>query len=257
MDNRPIGVFDSGLGGLSVWRELQHGLPNESLCYFGDGKNCPYGDQSKDEVLTYVINAVDELINHDIKMLVIACNAATAYTIDVLREKYSIPIVGMEPAIKPAVLESKSKIVGIVATAATLNGQLFHNTYQKYSNQATILSSVGRGFVELVEGDMEDTPIAQSRVEAVILPLINAGVDKIVLGCTHYPFLVNTINKVIANRDIQIIDSASAVKSRVKFILKQGDIFADKDNVANYEFLTAHNNEYLLKLKNKASSAKI
>ena len=114
MDNRAIGVFDSGLGGLSVWRELQRGLPNESLYYFGDGINCPYGDKSKDEVLAHVIRAVDELISHDIKMLVIACNAATAFTIDYLRKNYSIPIIGMEPAIKPAVLESKSGIVGIV-----------------------------------------------------------------------------------------------------------------------------------------------
>ena len=253
MDNRPIGVFDSGLGGLSVWRELQHRLPHESIYYFGDGLNCPYGDKSKDEVLPYVVNAVNELISHDIKMLVVACNAATAYTIDFLRENYSIPIIGMEPAIKPAVLDSKSGVVGIVATAATLSGELFHNTAGIYSDRATILSAVGRGFVEIVENDLEDTSEAYNTVEGVILPLIEAGADKIVLGCTHYPFLLKTIKKVVGDRDVEIVDSAFAVKCRVEGILNDTNMCAGGDNIPEYKFFTAHDLEYLLKLKNKAS----
>lgn len=256
MDNRPIGVFDSGLGGLTVWRELQRGLPNESLYYFGDGINCPYGDKSKDEVLQYVVNAVEELIGHNIKMLVVACNAATAFSIDYLRANYSIPIVGMEPAVKPAVLNSKSGVVGVVATAATLNGSFFSATYDKYAEKATIIPSVGDGFVELVESNMEESQEALSRVEQVILPLIDQGVDEIVLGCTHYPFLIKAIKEVIGDRDIKIIDPASAIKCRVEQLLNDYNISASATNMAEYKFFTASNEKYLLKLKRKADFAK-
>lgn len=254
MDNRPIGVFDSGLGGLTVWRQLRRELPHESLCYFGDGANCPYGDKSREEVLGYVIEAVERLLNENIKMLVVACNAATAYTIDYLRSHYSMPIVGMEPAVKPAVLSTKSGIVGILATSATLKGNLFHRTSVKYADRATIMSAVGEGFVELVENDMEGTQEAVETVRRVIEPMIERGADKLVLGCTHYPMLSQAMRKVIGDRGVELIDPAPAVERRVAQLLKENGIEASKDNQPVYRFMTASDEVYRMRLEYKAQS---
>lgn len=257
MDNRPIGVFDSGLGGLTVWRELYSRFPNESLFYFGDGENYPYGEKSPDQVLEYVVNAVEELVSNDIKMLVVACNTATAYTIEYLREHYSIPIVGIEPAVKPAIRDTKSGVVGILATSATLRSDLFHNTSSRYGGNTKILSAVGRGFVELVENNMENTPEAIKQVEDVVRPLIDSGVDQIVLGCTHYPFLTNLIKTVIGDRDISIVNPASAIANRVEQLLEEHDLFTSNNNRPRYQFFTASDDGYLVKLKNKAEISKL
>ncbi|MFR5872282.1 MAG: glutamate racemase, partial [Alistipes sp.] len=133
MNNAPIGVFDSGLGGLTVWRELYRKLPHESLIYYGDGKNCPYGDKNREEVTAYVDLAVRRLIDRGVKLIVVACNAATAMAIDHLRRNYALPLVGLEPAVKPAAMASRSGVIGILATAATLNGRLFRETSQRYA----------------------------------------------------------------------------------------------------------------------------
>lgn len=257
MDNRPIGVLDSGLGGLTVWRELYSRLSNESLFYFGDGENCPYGDKSQEQVLNYVIDAVDRLVANDIKMLVVACNAATACCIEYLREHYSIPIIGIEPAVKPAILNSKSGVVGILATSATLKSDLFHNTSSRYGGNTKILSAVGCGFVELVENNMENTTEAIEQIESIIKPMIDSGVDHIVLGCTHYPFLTNSIKSVIGDRDISLVNPASAIVNRVEQLLELHNLFASKNNRPEYQFFTASDDEYLVKLKNKAELSKL
>lgn len=189
MNNAPIGVFDSGLGGLTVWRELYRKLPHESLIYYGDGKNCPYGDKNREEVTAYVDLAVRRLIDRGVKLIVVACNAATAMAIDHLRRNYALPLVGLEPAVKPAAMASRSGVIGILATAATLNGRLFRETSQRYADRVKILTQVGEGFVELVESNREQTPEALARVDKLLRPMLDAGADQIVLGCTHYPFL--------------------------------------------------------------------
>jgi len=198
MNNNPIGVLDSGVGGLSVLGELRAQLPGESLLYYGDGKNCPYGPKPVGEVIGYVAAGVQLLVERGIKMLVVACNAATATAIDFLRAKYDFPIVGMEPAVKPAVMGTKTGVVGVLATANTLQGELFRATSARYADRAKILSAVGEGFVELVEEDKEDSPEALEAVRAALIPLIEAGADHIVLGCTLYPFLRAAMEKVIA-----------------------------------------------------------
>lgn len=252
-NNSPIGVFDSGLGGLTVWQELRRGLPGESLVYFGDGKNCPYGDKSRQEVTGYVDDAVGQLVERfSIKMLVVACNAATAMSIDLLRQKYDFPIVGMEPAVKPAALSSKSGVVAILATSATLGGRLFRDTAARYADRVEVLSAVGEGFVELVEANIENTPQAVETVRSVLEPMLVKGADKIVLGCTHYPFLIDAMREVIGDREVEIIDPSPAVERRVAYLLEQNKLFAAQGHLPFYEFMTAADDTYLETLRMKS-----
>ena len=215
MNNNPIGIYDSGFGGLSVWRELYRALPNESLVYLGDGKNCPYGSQAADKILQYAIQSVEQLLERGCKMIVVACNTATAVAIAYLREKYpTIPFVGLEPAVKPAALSTKSGVIGVLATKRSLEGDHFRRAEAKYGAEVSILKAVGEGFVEAVEADAELLPQTETLVRKTIEPIIKAGADVIVLGCTHYPFLREVIDKVIGDRTVRVIDSGEAVEKR-------------------------------------------
>ena len=253
MDNRPIGVFDSGMGGLSVWKEIKSSLANESLIFFGDGLRCPYGSRPESEVLQFTIEGVERLLAEGCKLIVIACNTATDVAIDYLREHYpQIPFVGLEPAVKPAALSTKTGIVAVLATQRSLEGSLFIKTSSKYATQAKIIKSVGEGFVEIVEHGRENSAEAEERVRQVVEPLIAAGVDKIVLGCTHYPFLRETIERVIAGRQVDIIDSGEAVERRVEYLLDEYSLRADSDNVPSYRLLTLADEHYLERLERRA-----
>ncbi len=186
------------MGGLTVRAEIAHTLPHESLIYFGDGANVPYGPRPKQEIITFVDEAVTRLVDrNDVKMMVIACNAATGAAIDHLRTKFDIPIIGMEPAVKPAALTTKTGVIGVLATAAAFRGELYRATSAHYRNTIRILETVGEGFVELVENDRENTPEAFKTVRRALEPMLAAGADRIVLGCTHYPFLAQQIRRVI------------------------------------------------------------
>ncbi len=253
-DNRPIGVLDSGLGGLTVWRELKKQLPHESMIYYGDGKNCPYGPKSDQEVITIVDKIVRGLIERDVKMVVVACNAATAAAIDHLRASYPIPFIGMEPAVKPAALASKTGVIGILATAATLNGRLFKETSARYADRAKILSHVGEGFVELVEANAENSPEAEEAVRRSVSGMLAEGADQLVLGCTHYPFLADTIRRV-AGPGVTLIDPAPAVAHRAAEVLYEKGLEAAEDHHAVYEFDTSYDEAYLKKLIEKSKIA--
>ena len=186
MNDNPIGVYDSGLGGLTVWRELRRALPRESLVYLGDGKNCPYGSRPAEESRTLADRAVATLLDAGCKLVVVACNTATAAAIDFLRAKYSsTPIVGMEPAVKPACLNTRSGVVGVLATARRLEGDLFRRTAARYAEGVEVVAAVGEGFVELVEQDREQTPEAEACVRRAMEEMLRRGADQVVLGCTH------------------------------------------------------------------------
>jgi glutamate racemase len=255
MNDSAIGIFDSGMGGLSVRAEIARKLPEESLIYFGDGKNVPYGPRSKQEIIGFADEAVGFLLSKGVKMIVVACNAATAAAIDNLRAKYDIPIIGMEPAVKPAALASKSGAIGILATAAALRGQLFRATAAKYGGQVKIVETVGEGFVELVEGNLEDSPEAFQVVRAAVKPMLDANVDHIVLGCTHYPFLIRQIRMVIDERDVKIVDSAPAIARRVDQLLTEFDLRASEGHIPEYEFYTFADEKYRRQLIDKSSKA--
>ena len=247
----PIGIFDSGLGGISVWQALHDALPNESLIYLGDGARCPYGTRSRQEVRDFTFEAVERLLAEGCKMIVVACNTATAVAIKELRESYpNIPFVGLEPAVKPAALTTKSGVIGVLATKRSLEGDHFRRAEEKYGSEVRILKAVGEGFVEAVENNLEHTTETEDMVRRVVEPLVAQGVDKLVLGCTHYPFLRSVIERV-AGDGVEIIDSSEAVARRVANLLDENGIRAEQSK-AEYRFLTFADEAYAAKLRDKA-----
>ena len=256
MNDAPIGVYDSGLGGLTVWREIRRALPRESLLYLADGKNCPYGGRPRAEIRRLADRAVGELAERGCKMVVVACNTATAAAIGYLRRAYdSIPIVGMEPAVKPACLNTRTGVVGVLATERSLDGELFRRTSARYGNGVRIIPAPGAGFVELVENDLETTPAAEACVRAVVEPLLAAGADQLVLGCTHYPFLEPVISRIVGSGKVAIVDPSPAVARRVATLLVRNGLEASESHRAEYEFLTFGDEAYRLRLVRKAGHA--
>lgn len=255
-DDRPIGVYDSGMGGLTVWRALRAALPGESLLYLGDGKNCPYGSKPREEVRRLADEAVAALVAEGCKMVVVACNTATAAAIDFLRSKYApMPIVGMEPAVKPACLRTRSGVVGVLATERSLDGELFRRTAARYAADAEVVAAAGEGFVELVEGDLETTPEAEACVRRVLEPILRQGADQIVLGCTHYPFLTGALRRVIGDRRVTLVDPAPAVERRVAQLLEERGLAAGESHVPEYGFFTASDEAYRLGIVSKSEQA--
>ena len=253
MNNNPIGIYDSGFGGLSVWRELYRALSHESLVYLGDGKNCPYGSKPQEQILQYACESVEKLLERGCKMIVVACNTATAVAIKYLRETYpDVPFVGLEPAVKPACLTTKSGVVGVVATERSLQGEKFLSTLARYGEGVEVIKAVGRGFVEAVEADAESEEQTESIVREIIEPIVESGADVIVLGCTHYPFLRGVIDKVISDRAVRVIDSGEAVEKRVESLLDEYAIRASEENVAQYDFVTFADESYSERLRRKA-----
>ena len=253
MNNNPIGVYDSGFGGLSVWRELHRALPRESLIYLGDGKNCPYGTKSEEQIRELAERAVGDLVERGCKMVVVACNTATAAAIEYLRERFShLPIVGLEPAVKPACAMKRSKVVGVIATERSLVGRKFLSTLERYGEGVEVLKVVGEGFVEAVEADAEQEPRTEELVRRVVEPIIKRGADVIVLGCTHYPFLGDVIRRVVGDREVAVIDSGEAVEKRVESLLDKFSLRCAEDNVPRLEFLSYADEEYRARLERKA-----
>lgn len=262
LNNNPIGIFDSGLGGLTVRAAIADRLPNESLIYFGDGLNVPYGGKTRERITAHATEAVERLLERGAKMIVVACNSATGASIDVLRERFSsIPVVGMEPAVKPAALSTKTGAIGVLATRAALDGELYRRTAARFRNTVRIIEAVGEGFVELVESEEVDSAAAPETVRRIVEPLLAQNVDRIVLGCTHYPYLVPQIGRAIddwnahsgAALRVEIVDSAPAIARRVDDLLTESDLLADGNNVPRHEFLTFGTAEYADKLRRIAS----
>lgn len=250
--NSPIGIFDSGMGGLSVWNQVRKLLPEESVVYLADGKHCPYGERSREEIASLTRRAVVELVARGVKLVVVACNTATAMVIESLREEFDIPFVGMEPAVKPAALATRSGTIGILATRAALAGDLFRATSAKYSSEVEILTAVGEGFVEAVEQGNEESEQTLEQVRKVLEPLIERGADQIVLGCTHYPFLERALREVVAGRDVTLVNPAPAVARRVEWLLERDGMRAESGHKAEYSFVTLGGEEYLARITAKA-----
>ena len=215
-----IGIFDSGAGGLSVWKELIKLLPSENYFYISDSAYCPYGPKSKDLIVKRTTAISRFLIESGAEVIVVACNTATAGAITELRQQFDIPFVGMEPAVKPAAIETQTGVIGVLATQGTFNGRLYIHTSEKFARKKDIkiVERVGEGLVELVEQGKTETPEAEALVKKYLDPMIAAGADYVVLGCTHYPFLINAINKVSDNK-IKVINPAPAVAKQTKILL--------------------------------------
>ena len=219
-----IGIFDSGVGGLSVFREIRKLLPEERYLYYSDNAHCPYGEKSKEYITDRAREISHFLIRQGAEIIVVACNTATAAAIATLREEFPIRFIGMEPAVKPAVKSTKTGVVGVLATAGTLKAAKYLNTREKFSDGIKIVEHIGQGFVELVEKGCLTGKEAEEIVTASLKPLLDEGADRIVLGCTHYPFLSETISRTAAalypEREMEIIDPAPAVARHLMDIMK-------------------------------------
>jgi glutamate racemase len=217
-NNQPIGIFDSGIGGTSIWKAIHKLLPNEKTIYLADSKNAPYGQKSKQEIIALSIKNTDFLLEMKCKLIVVACNTATTNAIQELRAKYNSPFIGIEPAIKPAVTDSKTQIIGILATQGTLNSELFNKTTEKYQD-TKIIEQVGHGLVQLIENGDINSPEMNELLHSYLTPMIKANIDYLVLGCSHYPYLIPQIKKILPEH-IQIIDSGEAVAKQTQNILR-------------------------------------
>ena len=216
-----IGIFDSGAGGLSVFREIRKILPEERFVYYADNAWCPYGEKSAEFVRERARSITRLLIEKGARIVVVACNTATAAAISTLREEFApMRFIGMEPAVKPAALGTRSGVIGVLATAGTLAGSKYLMNKEKFEDGVTILDHVGQGWVELVENGILDGPEAEERVRRSIMPLLEQGADTLVLGCTHYPFLIPVIQR-IAGPDVRIIDPAPAVARQLVRVMEE------------------------------------
>ena len=218
-NNNPIGVFDSGIGGTSIWNAIHQLLPNEKTIYLADSKNAPYGQKTKEEIVALSKKNVDFLLDMDCKLIVVACNTATTNAIKELREQYTIPFIGIEPAIKPAATKSKTQTIGILATQGTLNSELFNKATEMYQD-TKIIEQVGHGLVQLIENGDLYSPKMTQLLESYLKPMIEANIDYLVLGCSHYPYLIPQIEKILP-KHIHIIDSGEAVAKQTQNILRE------------------------------------
>jgi glutamate racemase len=237
MNDHPIGIFDSGLGGLSVWSEVIKLLPNEPVIYYADSGNCPYGTRPEEEIILLCKRIVDFLLSKKCKLIVVACNTATSAAIAQLRIDYNVPFIGMEPAVKPAALHTRTGNIGILATQGTLNGKLFNETKKRFAEGVNVHMQVGHGLVELVEKGMNGSPEAEEVLRKYIQPMIDSHVDHIVLGCTHYPFLEKLIHK-IAGSGVTVLDPAPAVALQTKRKLEEFGLLAGEDAAPGHSFYT-------------------
>ena len=226
MSGAPIGLFDSGVGGLSIWRQVVHALSSESLLYVADQANVPYGHRSADEIRANSLGIADYLVTQGCKAIVVACNTASAVALEPLRQRYpQLPILGLEPAVKPAVQLTRTGVVGVMATPATFQGQLYRATVGRYASAVQVVEQVCVGLAELVEqGDLEG-PDCDARLMGYLQPMLEAGADTIVLGCTHYPFVIESIRRLVGPA-MAVLDPAPAVARHLADVLGQAGLLA-------------------------------
>ena len=249
MSTKPIGIFDSGAGGLSIWKEINNQLPWESTIYISDSKYAPYGTKGKKAILERSIINTEILLNKGAKIVVVACNTATTNAISFLREKYNVPFIGIEPAIKPAALNTKTNCIGILATQGTLSSALFHETSQLYTKDLKVIEQVGNGIVELIEAGALFSIEMEQLLKSYLTPMLEASMDCLVLGCTHYHFLKPILEKILPN-NIKVIDSGPAVAKQTKAILKKHHLLAESTQERKYTFYTNGSKEVISSLMN-------
>jgi glutamate racemase len=233
----PIGVFDSGVGGLSVLREIRRELPNEDLIYVADSGYAPYGDRPEEYVRGRAVAIMEFLRSQGAKAVVVACNTATGIAVDALRAGYDVPIVAIEPAVKPAAAQTRSRVVGVLATTQTLAGQKFARLVRTYAGDVEVLTQACPGLVEQVEAAELASQSTRELVEQYLRPLLDKGADTIVLGCTHYPFLADLIRDV-AGPSIAVIDSAVPVARELRRRLQAGGLLAAENHRGSETFWT-------------------
>jgi len=243
INENPIGLFDSGIGGTSIWKEVHSLLPNENTIYLADSKNAPYGLKSKEEIIALSSKNTELLLNLNCKIIIVACNTATTNAIKELRAKYDVPFIGIEPAIKPAAIQSKTQKIGILATKGTLNSELFHISAANHP-EVKIIEQIGHGLVQLIENGDIDSAEMEDLLKSYLNPMIEKNIDFLVLGCSHYPYLIPQIKKIIPAK-IRIIDSGEAVAKQTQNILEQNFLINTSENKSSQIFYTNSEPEVL------------
>ena len=234
-----IGVFDSGVGGLSVWREIVRALPHEDTIYLADQVNVPYGPRGETEIRGYCDGIARYLLNRGCKALVVACNTASAAALKHLRESLPhVPTIGMEPAVKPAAAVTRSGVVGILATPATFQGRLFQATAGRHAAGIRLVNQVCCGLAEHIEAGELDGPDTDAMLRGFLAPIIEAGADTIVLACSHYPFLIEPIRRIVGP-DVAVIDPAPAIARHLTTVLAHHHLQGDGPRQGEHVFVTS------------------
>jgi glutamate racemase len=216
-----IGVFDSGVGGLSILKSLYHLIPNQPILFVADQTHVPYGPRSMEEVRDFSVAITEFLLTQGAEIIVVACNTASAAALTYLREKFPhIPFVGMEPAVKPAAEQTQSGVVGVLATPATFQGALYASVVERFASHVTILQNTCSGLVEQIEAGDLNGPKIRGILESALHPMLEAGIDTVVLGCTHYPFTIPLIQEITGDQ-VRVINPAEAVARQTKRILEK------------------------------------
>lgn len=242
--DKSIGIFDSGVGGISIWMEIVKILPHEHTIYFADSANAPYGNKTDEEIISLSIQKTKFLLSKGAKIIVVACNTATASAIHILRSEFNVPFIGIEPAFKPAALFSPSKKVGVLATERTTKSELFNSTLFKYGNGVETIIQEGNGLVKLIESGNIKSKQMSSLLSDYIQPMVEQEIDTLVLGCTHYPFLKDQIREITGD-NISIIDSGIAVAKQTKRIMEQNNLL--KEQVSPKRLFYTNGNASILK----------
>ncbi|HHY81795.1 MAG TPA: glutamate racemase [Clostridiales bacterium] len=236
MDNRPIGVFDSGLGGLTVVKELMRELPNENIVYFGDTARIPYGTRSRDIVTKYSIQCIRFLLSKDIKMAVIACNTVSAGSFDALASKFNIPLIGViRPGAGAAVEATRNGRIGVIGTSGTIRSKAYPNAIKELNPDILVFDEACTLFVPIVEEGWSDTDVARITAESYLQNIKKQNVDTLVLGCTHYPLLENTIAAVMGP-DVKLINPAVYTARQVGRILKDENMMCEEGRQTSVSF---------------------
>ena len=246
---RPIGVFDSGVGGISVLRELVALMPNENFIFYGDSKNAPYGTKTLEEVRKLTLADAEYLRSRNVKALVVACNTATSAAIHILRERYQkeIPVIGIEPALKPAVSVKENSRVLVMATPMTLREKKFHNLMQKFQDQAEIISLPCPGLVEFVERGELSGEALEHFLKNLFAPYQERKVDAVVLGCTHYPLVRKTIQKVLGS-GVAVFDGGAGTARETLHKLKEYSLVSDAVTPGTVQFYNSTEDQAMIEL---------
>lgn len=236
----PIGIFDSGVGGLTVWKELVTLMPGEDTVYLADSAHAPYGEKPREAIMARSAACTEQLLDFGAKMVVVACNTATTNAIRMLRERYPIPFIGIEPAIKPAALQSATGIIGVLATRGTLASDLFAKTSRNFASEIRILEREGEDLVQRIEQGGLDSAELRDKLEAMVGPMVADGMDHLVLGCTHYPLLTPILKELLPPH-VQLVDCGLPVARQAQSVLEREGLLRPSGHSGQHRFLTNGN----------------
>ncbi len=248
MTSQAIGLFDSGVGGISIWQAVNTLMPYEHTIYLADNKNAPYGHKTKDEIIALSEKNTEFLLNKNVKLIIVACNTASTNAIPHLRQKYHVPFIRIQPAIKPASLQSQTKKIGLLATQSTLQSNMLQELKEIIPvNDVEIIGRYGQGLVEIVENNRMESRETYRLLQKYLNPMLEQGIDHLVLGCTHYPFLIPQMKQILG-ASVKIIEPSMAIAKQSKRVLEKLNILAPENQKAKHEFYANHSTAALKKL---------